>query len=301
MKKLLFTGVCTAMVTPFLDGKVNYPMLEQLLQRQYAAGITTVVIAGTTGESATLTDEEKLALFSRCKSYVGDSMQILAGTGSNATEHTVNLSREAEKLGVDGLLVVSPYYNKASASGLVAHYRAVAEAVSLPVVVYNVPSRTGQDIPVEVYRTLSKIPNIAGVKEASTSITKILKIREACGDALPIWAGNDDMATAVTALGGKGVISVASNLVPEWMDSMVSAALDGDFDTAASLQIKLQPLCDFLFSEVSPIPIKAALQRIGLDCGGCRMPLTGLTEAQMAEFEKIFFGIYEKIHGMFIK
>ena len=301
MKKVLFTGVCTAMVTPFLDGRINYPMMEQLLQRQFAAGITTVVIAGTTGEAATLTDDEKLALFARCKAYVGQSMQIIAGTGSNATEHTVYLSKEAEKLGVDGLLVVSPYYNKASRDGLIAHYKAVAEAVSLPVILYNVPSRTGVDIPVEVYRNLSGIPNIAGVKEASTSISKLLRLREACGDRLPIWAGNDDMATAVTALGGKGVISVASNVVPEWMESMVAAALDGDFDTASSLQIRLQPLCDFLFSEVNPIPVKAALQRIGLDCGGCRLPLTAMKEAQMAEFEKIFSGIDEKIHGLFIK
>ena len=301
MKKVLFTGVCTAMVTPFLDGRINYPMMEQLLQRQFAAGITTVVIAGTTGEAATLTDEEKLALFARCKAYVGQSMQIIAGTGSNATEHTVYLSKEAEKLGVDGLLVVSPYYNKASRDGLIAHYKAVAEAVSLPVILYNVPSRTGVDIPVEVYRNLSGIPNIAGVKEASTSISKILRLRETCGDRLPIWAGNDDMATVVTALGGKGVISVASNVVPEWMDSMVAAALDGDFDTASSLQIHLQPLCDFLFSEVNPIPVKAAMQRIGLDCGGCRLPLTAMKEAQMAEFEKIFSGIDEKVYGMFIK
>jgi 4-hydroxy-tetrahydrodipicolinate synthase len=289
------------MVTPFLDGKINYPMMEQLLQRQFAAGITTVVIAGTTGEAATLTDEEKLALFARCKAYVGQSMQIIAGTGSNATEHTVYLSKEAEKLGVDGLLVVSPYYNKASRDGLIAHYKAVAEAVSLPVILYNVPSRTGVDIPVEVYRSLCRIPNIAGVKEATTSISKILRLRETCGDRLPIWAGNDDMATAVTALGGKGVISVASNVVPEWMDSMVAAALDGDFDTASALQISLQPLCDFLFSEVNPIPVKAALQRIGLDCGGCRLPLTSMQEVQMTEFEKIFSGIDEKVHGMFIK
>ena len=289
------------MVTPFLDGKVNYPMMEQLLRRQLSAGVTNVVIAGTTGESSTLSDAEKLTLFARCKEYVGDAMQIFAGTGANATDHAVYLSKETEQVGVDGLLVVTPYYNKASREGLVAHYRAICEAVTIPVIVYNVPSRTGVDIPVEVYRALADLPNIAGVKEASTSIRKILKIRALCGDRLPVWAGNDDMTVPVLALGGQGVISVASNVVPEWMDDLVSAGLDGDFDTALDLQIRLQPLCDFLFSEVNPIPVKAALKRIGLDCGGCRLPLTDLEPREMARLEEIFFGIGEKVHGLFIK
>ncbi len=277
MKKPLFTGVCTALVTPFLDGKINYPMMEMLLRRQLHAGVKAVVIAGTTGEAPTLTDEEKLELFRRCKEYVGSQMLVIAGTGSNSTEHAVWLSQEAEKCGVDGLLVVSPYYNKATPEGLFAHYLAIADSVGIPVVIYNVPSRTGVDIPVEVYRRLSGIPNIAGVKEASADIVKIAKIRAACGDDLPIWSGNDDTVAAVLALGGKGVISVASNVIPEEMGLLADAALDGDFDTAGSLQCQLLPLIQVLFREVNPIPVKAAMAIIGYDCGGCRLPLASAT------------------------
>ena len=180
MKHALFTGACTALVTPFLNGKVNYPMLEQLLKRQLDAGIDAVVICGTTGESPTLSDAEKLEMFRRSKKYVGDQCLILAGTGSNCTEHAVALSKAAEDLGVDGLLVVSPYYNKATPEGLVTHYSAIAGAVHIPVIAYNVPSRTGVDMPLSVYQCLSLIPNVAGVKEASTDISKIAKIKASC-------------------------------------------------------------------------------------------------------------------------
>jgi len=180
MKKILFTGACTALVTPFLDGKINYPMLDQLLKRQMDAGIRAVVIAGTTGEAPTLSDTEKLELFHRAKSIVGERCLILAGTGSNCTEHAVALSCAAERVGVDGVLVVSPYYNKATADGLTAHFRAIAEAIHIPVILYNVPSRTGVDIPVSVYQCLSHLPNIAGVKEASASISKIAQIKASC-------------------------------------------------------------------------------------------------------------------------
>ena len=182
MKQPFFTGACTALVTPFLGGKVNYPMMEQLLRRQIDAGIEAVVICGTTGESATLSDCEKLELFRRAKAYVGDNCLIIAGTGSNCTEHAAALSRAAEGAGADALLIVTPYYNKATPEGLLAHYSAVAGAVHIPVIAYNVPSRTGVDIPVEVYTRLSRIPNLAGVKEASSSISKIGKLCAACPD-----------------------------------------------------------------------------------------------------------------------
>ena len=180
MKRPLFTGVCTALVTPFLDGKVNYPMMEQLLRRQIEAGVSAVVIGGTTGESATLSDEEKYTLFRRCKEYVGDRCLIIAGTGSYDTADSIHLSATAEEAGADALLVVSPYYNKATPDGIVMHYLSICHSVSLPVIVYNVPSRTGLDIPVSVYQRLTAIPNIAGIKEASTNITKIAQIRNAC-------------------------------------------------------------------------------------------------------------------------
>ena len=285
MKKPFFTGACTALVTPFLNGKVNYPMLEQLLKRQVDAGIEAVVICGTTGESPTLSDSEKLEMFRRAKEYVGDACAIIAGTGSNCTEHSVLLSRAAENMGADAVLVVTPYYNKATPDGLVAHYSAIAGAVHIPVIAYNVPSRTGLDIPVGVYQSLAQIPNMAGVKEASTDISKIAKIKAACPSDFAVWSGNDDQAVAVMSLGGQGVISVLSNVVPVETQAMAKAALDGDFDTAAALQIELLPLIELLFCEVNPIPVKAAMKLIGYDCGDCRLPLTPMTEANLEKLK----------------
>ena len=276
-EKPLFTGVCTALVTPFLRGEVNYPMLERLLQAQLDAGIRAIVICGTTGESPTLSDQEKLELFRRSKEFVGGQCKIIAGTGSNCTEHAVCLSQAAQALGVDGLLVVSPYYNKATPEGLFTHYSAIAAAVQLPCILYNVPSRTGVDIPVEVYRSLSRIPNIAGVKEASSDIVKVTRILCEC-PGFPVWSGNDDQIVPVMALGGCGVISVLSNVAPEKTKALVDAALDGDFDTAAALQLRLLPLIRALFSEVNPIPAKAAMKELGFDCGNCRLPLTPMSE-----------------------
>ena len=278
MKDCLFTGAATALVTPFLDGAVNYPLLEQLLRRQVAAGIEAVVIAGTTGESSTLSDDEKLELFSRAKEYVGDSCKIIAGTGSNSTVHTINLCMAAEQCGVDALLVVTPYYNKATPEGIFAHFASIAHSVNIPIILYNVPSRTGVDIPVEIYRRLSQIPNIVGTKEASTDVVKVTKILRTCGPDFAVWSGNDELITPVMALGGKGVISVMSNVLPVETQAMAKAALDGDFDTASALQMKLQPLVELLFSEVNPIPAKAAMKLLGYDCGGCRLPLTNLSE-----------------------
>lgn len=278
MKDIIFSGTCTALVTPFIGGQVNYPMMEQLLRRQIDAGIEAVVISGTTGESPTLSDREKLTLFARCKEYAGDAMKIICGTGSNDTRHAAELSLAAQEAGADALLVVSPYYNKATPDGLVAHYMTIAHAVSIPVIAYNVPSRTGVDIPVSVYKRLSHIPNMVGVKEASTDIIKTLRIRNACGNDFHIWSGNDEMAAAAIALGAKGLISVVSNVVPAQTQAMTKAALDGDFDTASDLQCKLLPLIDGLFSEVNPMPVKEAMGIIGYDCGDCRLPLCSVTE-----------------------
>ena len=286
MKEVLFTGACTALVTPFLDDRVNFPMLEQLLRRQIDTGIEAVVICGTTGEAPTLSDQEKLELFSRAKQYAGDSCKIIAGTGSNSTVHSVRLSAAAEKCGVDGLLVVTPYYNKTTPEGLAAHYTAIAQAVDIPVITYNVPSRTGLDIPVSVYERISKIPNIIGTKEASTDITKTTKILQHCGENLTLWTGNDDMTVPAMALGAKGVISVLSNVLPIKTQAMCRAALGGDFDTAASLQLRLQPLIEALFCEVNPIPVKEAMKMIGYDCGECRMPLTSMGAENRRKLEK---------------
>lgn len=288
MKTPFFTGVCTALVTPFTDGKIDYAMLEILLRRQMDAGIEAVVLSGTTGESPTLSDAEKLEMFRFAKEIAGNRCKIIAGTGSNSTAHALRLSQAAENAGADALLVVSPYYNKATPQGLTAHYLSIASAVSIPVIIYNVPSRTGVDIPVAVYSALSRVPNIIGVKEASGHITKITKIRNACGKDFAIWSGNDDQITPVIALGGKGVISVLSNVAPVETQAMAKAALDGDFDTASDLQCKLQPLIELLFCEVNPIPVKAAMALMGLDCGPCRMPLTAMSEENHRKLEACF-------------
>lgn len=286
MKNPLFTGACTALVTPFLGNQVNYPLLERLIRRQCDAGIRAIVICGTTGESPTLSDREKLELFTKARQYARDDAFIIAGTGSNCTEHAIDLSRAAEDCGADALLVVSPYYNKATPEGLLEHYAAIALSTKLPLIVYNVPSRTGVDIPVNVYRQLSQIPNIAGVKEASGDINKISKIKSACPE-FAVWSGNDDQIVPVMALGGSGVISVLSNVLPVQTQALCHAALDGDFDTAADLQLKLLPVIEALFCEVNPIPVKAAMKIMGFDCGICRMPLTPIKEENYKKLEKV--------------
>lgn len=288
MKHKLFTGACTALVTPFANGQINYPMLEKLLARQIDAGVRTIVLAGTTGESPTLTDSEKLELFRRSKAFVGNDCMIIAGTGSNSTAHATELSIAAEKAGADALLIVSPYYNKATKDGLIAHYSTIANAVSIPMILYNVPGRTGVDMPVDVYRRLSQIPKIAGVKEASTEIVKITRIQNVCSPGFAVWSGNDDQTVPAISLGASGVISVLSNVCPVEVSAMVNAALDGDIDTATALQLQLQPLCDLLFCEVNPIPVKEAMKYIGFDCGECRLPLCRLSKENRQRMKEFF-------------
>lgn len=287
MEKPIFSGVCTALVTPFLDGRVNYPMMEMLLRRQMDAGVKAVVISGTTGESPTLSDQEKLELFRRCKAYAGSDCMIIAGTGSNNTAHAAQLSIAAEEAGADALLVVTPYYNKATPDGLFAHYLTIAHNVSIPLIVYNVPGRTGVDIPVDTCKKLSVISNIAGIKEASSDITKIAKIKNACHHGFGIWSGNDDQIVPVMSLGGDGVISVLSNVLPKETQAMAQAALTGDYTTAASLQRQLLPLVELLFCEVNPIPVKTAMKMIGYDCGDCRLPLTAMSSDNALKLKQL--------------
>ena len=288
MANPFFTGVCTALVTPFLGTKVNYPMLQRLLQYQMDESIDAVVIAGTTGEAPTLSDEEKIQLFETSKSYVGNNCKIIAGTGSNSTAHSVSLSVQAEQAGADALLVVSPYYNKGTEEGLFAHYLSIAHAVSIPVILYNVPSRTGVDIPVSVYKRLSQVPNIVGVKEAGTDLTKLIEIRNACGPNFTVWTGNDDLTVPAISLGAQGVISVASNICPREMSIMTDAALDGDFDTASEIACQLHPLIKLLFAEVNPVIVKEAMKYIGFDCGKCRLPLTQPKKENIEKLQKYF-------------
>lgn len=288
MIKPLFTGVCTALVTPFLNNEINYPLLDKLIQRQIDANVSAIVLAGTTGESPVLTDMEKLELFRRGKEYAKDKCLVIAGTGSNSTEHAVALSKAAEAVGADALLVVAPYYNKGNADSLYRHFASIANAVKIPVILYNVPSRTGVDIPVDVYSRLSHIHNIAGVKEASNDITKISKIRNTCGDDFCIWSGNDDQIVPVISLGGKGVISVLSNVYPEQTNIMARAALSGDYATASKIQCNMMELIGLLFNEVNPIPVKYAMQHVGFDCGSCRLPLGPPSKPLAQRIDKYF-------------
>lgn len=287
MTKPIFTGVCTALVTPFLNDQINIPLLERLLDRQMQAGVSAVVLAGTTGEAPALTNEEKLNMIVRAKSFVGKDCMIIAGTGTNSTSNAIAMSQQAAAAGADALLVVSPYYNKGNPAGLIRHYSAIASSVKIPIIVYNVPSRTGMDIPIQVYAELSKIPNIAGVKEASNDITKISKIRYACPDSFCVWSGNDDQAVPAISLGAMGVISVLSNLCPEEIVEMTQSALLGDYATAASYQSALSPLIEAMFCEVNPIPIKYAMRYAGFDCGECRTPLGPISEATKNRIETI--------------
>ena len=288
MKKPVFTGVCTALVTPFLEDKVNYPLVGSLIKRQIDAGINAIVLAGTTGEAPVLTDEEKIKLFQTGKKHASTNCKIIAGTGSNSTRHAIELSIEAEKAGADALLVVSPYYNKGTPNGLVQHFAEIANAVNIPVILYNVPARTSSDIPVWVYQELSKIPNIIGVKEASTDITKQSRIHAVCPSDFFVWTGNDDQIVPSVATGAIGVISVLSNILPVQTVAMTNAALAGDFNTAAALQWELMELIDLLFCEVNPVPVKYTMRHLGFDCGDCRLPLTHLTQENKRKIDCFF-------------
>ncbi len=277
MKRPVFAGLCTALVTPFRGGGLDLDMLRGLISRQIEAGVDAIVLGGTTGESPTMTTAEKLELFRVGVETASGRCRIIAGTGGNCTERVAALSAQAAGLGVDGLLVVTPYYNKSTQPGLVKHYQAVCRAAGIPVIAYNVPARTGMDIGLEACRELARLPGIAGIKEASGDISKVGRILAACGEDLSVYSGNDDQTVPVMSLGGLGVISVASNVIPEQMKALTDACLAGDYARAAALQRSLLPLHELLFCQVNPIPVKGAMAMIGLDCGGCRMPLDDLT------------------------
>ena len=281
MKTPLFTGSSVAIVTPMhADGSVHYAKLTELIELQIAAGTAAITVCGTTGESATLTDHERIAVISHCVRTVNGRIPVIAGTGSNQTAHTLRLSQEAKKAGADGLLLVTPYYNKCSATGLIRHYLSVADSAELPIIVYNVPSRTGVSMNAEIYRQLSRHPLINGVKEASGNTDLVLRTLDACGDEFNIWSGNDGQIVPIMALGGKGVISVLANLCPEVTAELTAACLRGDYETAASMQKRYMALIDALFCEVNPIPVKTAMNLMGLGVGPLRMPLCQLDDGK---------------------
>jgi len=276
MKTPVFLGASTAIITPFRDGKVDYKKLAELIDMQIAGGISAITVCGTTGESSTQSLEEHIATVDFCVRHVNSRVKVIAGTGSNDTSDALFLSQEAEKSGVDALLMVTPYYNKTTQLGLVKHFSFVADRVSTPIILYNVPSRTGLSFTKEAYFELSKHPNINGVKEASGSFELIASTIFACGDTLNVWSGNDEDVVPMMSIGGKGVISVLGNVVPSVVVEMTQHCLDGDFKKAAALQLQYLDLIGKLFIEVNPMPVKAALNLMGLDVGEPRMPLCEL-------------------------
>lgn len=285
--KPLFRGVATALITPFKDGKIDYYSLEKLIEFQLDNKVDAILINGTTGESATLSDTEKRDLISFAIKKVNKRVPTIAGTGSNSTQKALELSKFAAEAGADALLVVTPYYNKASSEGLLKHYSSIADTSSAPIIVYNVPSRTGVNIPLEVYRELASHENIIGVKEASSSVSDFARLSEACGDRLALYSGNDDLILPTLALGGSGVISVLSNLLPKKTAELCTLYFSGMTNEATALQLELLPLINAIFSEVNPIPIKALLAHRGFCREEYRLPLCPLNEAKRKAITEI--------------
>ncbi len=278
MKEILFKGAATAIATPFNENGININELKKFIEFQIENKIDALIVCGTTGESSTMTKEEKIEVIKCAVEVANGRIPIIAGTGSNNTAQAIEMSKIAQDLGVDGVLVVTPYYNKTSQLGLIQHYKAIANSISIPIILYNVPSRTGLNINPETCWELSKIENIVGIKEASGNLSQVAQIAHLCGDNLPIYSGNDDQAIPICSLGGLGVISVLSNIKPKYTHEMIWNFLNGDFDNAKKMQIDAIPLINSLFSDVNPIPVKAAINKIGFNFGIPRLPLVQMSK-----------------------
>jgi 4-hydroxy-tetrahydrodipicolinate synthase len=285
MKTPVFKGSSTAIVTPFRDGKVDYKKLGELIDFQIAGGTSAITINGTTGECSTQTLEESTATIDFCVKHVNSRVKVIAGTGSNDTQSALFLSQAAEKSGADALMIVSPYYNKTTQRGLVKHFTFLADRVKLPIIMYNVPARTGMTFTADTYIELSKHPNINGVKEASSDFKLIGTTLVACSDSLFFWSGNDEDVVPLMSMGGLGIISVMANIVPHVVAKITKLCLDGDFKSAAELHLKHFDLIDKLFIEVSPIPVKTALNLMGKDVGEPRMPLCDMSPANLEKLK----------------
>ncbi len=276
----IFVGSGVALVTPFDENnRVNYEKLKELVEYHIENDTDALVVVGTTGEASTLPDEEHISVIKYCADMAAGRLPIVAGTGSNDTEHAVKLSVMAEKAGADALLVVTPYYNKTNKSGLIKHYEAIANSVNIPIILYNVPGRTGLSIPLDVMVELSKNEKIVGIKEASGDISYVGEIARLCGEDFAIYSGNDDIIVPVMSLGGKGVISVLANFMPKETHDMVISYLDGDVKKSREMQLKYNDLIHTLFIETNPIPVKKAMNLLGMNVGGLRLPLDELSEA----------------------
>lgn len=279
MKNTIFTGAGIAIVTPFYDdGSINYDRLGEMIDHQIENHTDAIIICGTTGEASTMTDEEHLECIKFAVKRTAGRVPVIAGTGSNDTKYAVELSKEAEAAGADALLLVTPYYNKTTQKGLILHFNTIADAVNIPIILYNIPGRTGMNMEVSTVKELAKHKNIVALKEASGNISYVAKLIAECGDNIDIYSGNDDMIVPVMSLGGKGVISVLSHILPKETHDMVQLCLDNDFAKATEMQIKYLDLINALFIEVNPIPVKEALNMTGWNVGPCRLPLCEMSE-----------------------
>ena len=287
MKKKLFTGVATALATPFTDTGINLKEFENFIDLQIKSGINALVVCGTTGEASTMTKDEKIDLIKCAISVCNKRVPIIVGTGSNNTSIAIEMSKLAEKLGADGLLIVTPYYNKTTQNGLIEHYKFIANSVDLPIILYNVPSRTGMSISPETCLELSKIENIVGIKEASGNISKVAQISALCGDNLPIYSGNDDQILPILSLGGQGVISVLSNINPSLALNITNSFFSGNINDAKNYQIKALPIINALFEETNPIPVKESLNLLGFNFGVPRLPLVQCSENLTEKLNKL--------------
>lgn len=291
----IFTGAGVAIVTPFHeDGSVNYEKFAEFIEFQIANGTDAIIVCGTTGEASTMSHEEHLSVIGFCVKQVAGRIPVVAGTGSNSTKEAIYLSVEAEKLGADGLLVVSPYYNKATQKGLYAHFKAIADSVRIPVLLYNIQGRTGVNIaPDTIVKLWKEVDNIVGVKEASGNISQIAKIMQLSGGEIDLYSGNDDQIVPILSLGGKGVISVLSNVAPKQTHDICQLYFEGKVKESAAEQLKALPLIDALFCEVNPIPVKAAVNMMGMEAGPLRLPLTEMEEAhkEVLHREMLAYGI----------
>lgn len=283
MKNTIFTGAAIAIITPMnADGSINYDVLGEMIDDQIANGTDAIVICGTTGESSTMTDEEHLECIRFAVEKTAKRVPVIAGTGSNDTEYAVKLSKEAQEVGADALLVVTPYYNKTTQRGLIAHFTAIADAVDIPIVLYNIPGRTGMNIEISTLKELAKHKNIAALKEASGNISYTAKVIAECGDMIDVYSGNDDMIVPIMSLGGKGVISVLSHVIPKETHMMTQYCLENNYAEATKLQIEYLDLINNLFIEVNPIPVKEAVNMMGVNAGPCRLPLYEMSDEHKA-------------------
>lgn len=293
MKKLIFKGAGVAIVTPFTEDGINFPEFGRMIDAQIAGHTDAIIVAGTTGEAATMSDAEHKEAIKFAVEHTKGRVPVVAGTGSNDTAYAIQLSQYAEKVGADGLLLVTPYYNKCTQKGLIAHFNKIADSVNIPCILYDVPSRTGVSIKVPAYAELSKHPNIVAVKEANGDLSSILRLRYAVGDELAVYSGNDDQIVPILSLGGMGVISVLSNVAPKETHDICELYFDGKVEESAKLQIAFTDLADALFCETNPIPAKTAMRLMGYAAGPLRMPLSEMEPENLQKLKKAL-----KAHGL---